>query len=87
MPLPGLPWFLWRSGEDVPRKPECPTCGEKGDQFSGTARGAQAHFMARAIWQLHKLRQASTGELAAFVSRLIDDLEEIFERLFEERRH
>lgn len=72
-------------------RPMCPVCGEEGDSFHGTARGAVYHFMHRTVWQLHELRRAAEhdgqGELAAYVSGRIRELEDLVRRLFEDRRH
>ena len=70
---------------------KCPTCGGDGDQYMGTARGAVRHFMHRAIWQLHKLRQAADAmgakEMSSYVSAKLKELEDTYERTFEDRRH
>ena len=36
----------------------CPTCGEEGKFYEGSARAEQDHYLSRTLWDLHKLRQA-----------------------------
>jgi hypothetical protein len=73
------------------KRPECPTCGEAGDDFHGTAKAAQLHFFRRTIRGLHELRRAAEADggnqLAQYASALIRELEEMFALLYEERRH
>lgn len=72
-------------------RPACPTCGGEGDSYVGTARGAQLHYFRRVIWGLHQMRVAAdrdgVGQLSQYASAIIRDLEDVFERLFEDRTH
>lgn len=63
---------------------ECPTCGESGDHFAGTPRQEAEHYGKRALWALHKLRQALSrrGDKAGLpdvASSIINDTEELLE--------
>lgn len=70
---------------------KCPMCGEDGDNFPGRPKAAVYHFLHRAIWQLHRLRQSAEkdgqGELAKYVSSIIRGLEDLVSRMFDDGRH
>lgn len=69
----------------------CPTCGTEGDDYGGPPRAEQYHFYARALWSLHKLRQALEAQrlsnLAAGVSAAIRYVEMIGELMLDDGLH
>lgn len=56
-----------------------------------SAREAIHHHFRRTIWHLHSLRQAAEAaavrEMSAYVSAKLDELEDVYSRLFEDVRH
>lgn len=63
----------------------CPVCGESGDEYRGTPKAEQRHFFARAVWSLHRVRQALEREsrvgMASRISSAIYFLEAVGEEL------
>lgn len=58
----------------------CPTCGEDGSYYVGPPHVETLHFLARTIWDLHRLRLAlktdGRFDLASEVSDIINRFED-----------
>lgn len=69
----------------------CPLCGAGGDYFQDSPRAEEIHYTARALWALHKHRQALRKQGRDFeadgVSRVIRNYEEILEITHPEETH
>lgn len=61
----------------------CPVCGEAGEFVNATPLAESHHFLARAVWAMHRLRLALTAldrtDRARIVSALIRELEALTE--------
>lgn len=59
----------------------CPVCGEGGEYFQATPRAEVLHFAARAVWAIHRLRQALEAlgkyDAAAVASFLVREIEDV----------
>ncbi len=68
----------------------CPVCGEDGEHMRGTPRMEQLHFVHRALWDSHRLRQAlevgGRYVLAQGVSRIIRRIDRLVAILLDDDR-
>lgn len=60
----------------------CPTCGVEGEYFEGPPRAERDHFIARALWDLHRARQAQ-DKLTSGSADLSDEFSEVCRKLDE----
>lgn len=69
----------------------CLKCGEEPADHPGPPRAAEAFHMARVVRELHRLRlwsqKAGDGQLAAYASFRIRELEELADALFGREDH
>ncbi len=56
---------------------ECIVCGEEGANFRGTPRAERLVYYHRALWNLHKLRQALMPDSHA----VADEVSDVIRRL------
>jgi hypothetical protein len=70
---------------------KCPTCSEAGAEYVGTPIAETDHFLARALWDLHKTRQAVNArgyrEMSLLLSEQIRSLEHLADLLNASRAH
>ncbi len=64
-------------------KMSCPVCGEGGEYFQATPKAEASHFAARAIWAIHRMRQALEAmgkfDRSRLASALVREIEELRE--------
>lgn len=61
----------------------CPTCGEGGEYFRATALAERRHFFSRALWAMHRWRQALEALRETEQAREASALILIFEQMKE----
>lgn len=61
----------------------CPVCSEGGEYFQATPKAEVSHFAARAVWSLHRLRQALEAagkrDRASVAGALVREIEEMMD--------